>query len=84
MRETASERIVREVARDVALEATRRIRARLREVEAEPLAVRLYEAEWGANRRDWPKVAMPGREWVLYLLENLDRAEAEFEACRRF
>jgi hypothetical protein len=79
MRETASERIVREVA----FEAIRRIRACLREVEEEPLAARLFEAEWGANGRDWPRVATPGREWVSYLLEDLSRAQAEFEACRR-
>jgi hypothetical protein len=84
MRETASERLVREAAREVALEAMRRIRARLREAEAEPLAGRLYEAEWGANGREWPTAAMPAREWVSYLLEDLSRAEAEFDACRRF
>ena len=40
MRETASERLVREAARDVALEAMKRIRARLREAEAAPLTDR--------------------------------------------
>jgi hypothetical protein len=84
MRETYSERLVREAAREVALEAMRRIRARLREAEAEPLAGRLYEAEWGANGREWPTAAMPAREWVSYLREDLSRAEAEFDACRRF
>ena len=43
MRETASERLVRQAARDVALEAMRRISARLREAEANPQAVRFYE-----------------------------------------
>lgn len=52
MRETASERLVREVAREVVFEAMARIRARLREAEAEPLADRLYAAEWGAKGRD--------------------------------
>lgn len=84
MRETASERLVREAAREVALEAMRRIRARLREAETDPFASRLYEAEWGANGREWPTAAMPAREWVSYLLEDLSRAEAEFDACRRF
>ena len=83
MRETASERLVREAARDVALEAMKRIRARLCEAEAEPMAVRWYEAEWGANGREWPTAAMPAREWVSCLLEDLSRAEAEFDACRR-
>ena len=84
MRETASERLVREAARDVALAAMRRIRARLREVDADHFAARLYEAEWGAKGRDWPVVPMPAREWVSYLLEDLSRAEAEFDACRSF
>ena len=84
MRETASERLVREAARDVALEAMRRIRARLGEVQAEPLAARWYEAEWGAKGRDWPTAAMPAREWVSYLLEDFSRAEAEFDSCRGF
>ena len=84
MRETASERLVREAARDVALEAMRRIRARLREVQAEPLADRWYEAEWGTRGGDWPATAMPAREWVSYLLEDLSRTEAEFDGCRGF
>jgi hypothetical protein len=83
MRETASERLVRQAACDVALEAVRRIRARLREVEAELLAQRLYEAEWCAQGRGWPASAMSAREWVPYLLEDLSLAEAEFNACRR-
>ena len=84
MRETASERLVREVAREVAFEAIVRIRARLREAEAEPLADRLYEAEWGAKGRDWPTATMPAWEWVPFLLEDLSLAEAEFNACRRY
>jgi hypothetical protein len=84
MRETASERLVREAACEIALEAMARIRAHLREAQAEPLAYRLYEAEWGAKSRDWPTAAMPAREWVAYLLEDLSFAEAEFNACRRF
>jgi hypothetical protein len=82
MRETVSERLVREAAREVAWEAMRRIRARLREAEAEPLAVRRYEAEWGARGREWPTVAMPAGQWVPYLREDLSLAEAEFNACR--
>ena len=84
MNETANERLVRAVAREVALEAMARIRARLREVEAEPMADRLYEAEWGAKGRDWPTATMPAREWVPLLLEDLSMAKAEFDACRRF
>jgi hypothetical protein len=84
MRETASERLVREVAREVVFEAMARIRARLREAEAEPLADRLYAAEWGAKGRDWPTAAMPAWKWVSYLPEDLSLAEAEFNACRRF
>ena len=84
MNETANERLVRAVAREVAMEAMGRIRARLREAEAEPMADRLYEAEWGAKSRDWPTAAMPAREWVAYLLEDLSFAEAEFNACRRY
>lgn len=83
MQETASERLVREAARDVALEAMKRIRARLRETEAEPLAERLYDAEWGARGREWPTVAMPAYRWVPYLEEDLSLATSEFEACRR-
>ena len=84
MNETANERLVRAVAREVALEAMARIRARLREAEAEPMADRLYEAEWGAKGRDWPTAAMPAREWVPFLLEDLSMAKVEFDACRRF
>jgi len=83
MQETANERLVREAAREVALEAMGRIRARLREVEAKPLAERLYVAEWGARGREWPPAAMPAWKWVSYLQEDLSLAEAEFEACRR-
>ena len=81
MRETYSERLVREAARDVALTAMRRIRARLREAEADPLASRLYEAEWITETGAWPVVPMLAREWIPYLLEDLSRAEAEFESC---
>ena len=81
MRETASERLVRQAARDVALEAMRRIRARLREAEANPQAVRLYEAEWVTEGRSWPAEPMPARNWNPYLREDLRRAEAEFESC---
>ena len=81
MRETYSEQLVRQAARDVALEAMRRIRARLREVEADPFASRLYEAEWITETGAWPVVPMPAREWVRYLLKDLSRAEAEFESC---
>jgi hypothetical protein len=83
MRETASERLVREAAREVALDAMKRIRARLREAEAMPQAMRSYEAEWGARGREWPAAAMPAREWVPYLREDLSLAEAELDACRR-
>jgi hypothetical protein len=82
MRETASERLVREAAQEVALEAMKRIRTRLRETEAMPQAMRLYEAEWGARGREWPAAAMPARDWVPYLLEDLSLAESEFNACR--
>jgi hypothetical protein len=84
MRETANERLVREVAREVAQEAMRRIRTRLLEVEAEPMAGRLYEAEWGAMDRDWPTAAMPGRDWVPFLLEDLSRAKAALDGCRHY
>ena len=83
MRETANERLVREAARDIALEAQCRIRARLREVESEPLADRVYPAEWGARGRDWPAAPMPAWQWVSYLEEDLRLATGEFEACRR-
>jgi hypothetical protein len=81
MRETYSERLVREAARDVALAAMRRIRARLREVEADRLACRIYEAEWVTESEAWPVVPMPAWEWVPYLREDLNRAGAEFESC---
>ncbi len=45
----ASERLIREAARDVALDAMKRIRARLREAAAEPDALRWYEPEWSAD-----------------------------------
>ena len=83
MRETASERLVREAAREVALEAMKRIRARLREVEADPLAVRWYEAEWSTHSRAWPASEMPARDWVPLLQEDFGLAQREFEACRR-
>ena len=82
MRETASERLVREAARDVALEAMKRIRARLREAGAEPMSVRLYEAEWVTEDAAWPVVPMPAWEWVPHLRKDFSRAAAEFEACR--
>jgi len=75
--------MVRAAAREVALGAMARIRARLREAEAEPQAVRLYEAEWGTLDRPWPVTPLPAAEWVPYLLEDLSRAEAEFDSCRR-
>ncbi len=81
MRETYSERLVREAAREVALAAMRRIRARLREVEADPFSSCLYEAEWISEDGAWPVVPMPAREWVPFLLADLSRAEAEFESC---
>jgi hypothetical protein len=84
MRETYSERLVREAACDVVLAAMRRIRARLREVESDPFALRLYEAEWVTENGTWPVAQMPAQEWVSYLREDLSRAEAEFDACRRF
>jgi hypothetical protein len=82
MRETYSERLVREAARDVALEAMRRIRARLREVEAGPFASRLYEAEWVTENGTWPVAPMSAREWLPYLRDDLSLAAAEFNACR--
>lgn len=82
MKETANERLVRQIARELALEAMQRIRARLREVEAAPLAERLYEGEREANGQAWPTEAMPAKEWVPYLLADLELAEAEFERCR--
>src|SRR5579863_1412388 len=82
MRERANERMVRWIAREVALEAMGRIRARLREVEAAPGTERLYEAEWGANGTEWPAVPMPAEMWLPYLREDLNRAEAEFRSCR--
>ncbi len=81
MRETYNERLVRQAAREVALEAMGRIRGRLREVEADPFASRLYEAEWVAEAGVWPAVRMPAREWLPYLREDLKRAGAEFESC---
>jgi hypothetical protein len=81
MRETYSERLVREAAREVALAAMGRIRARLREVEADPLASRLYDAEWVTETGAWPVAPMPAREWLPYLREDLNRAGAEFESC---
>ena len=83
MQETASERIVREIAREIALDAMKRIRARLREVEADEFAMRNYEAEWDAVGRAWPTKPMSARKWVPYLLEDLSKAETEFERCRR-
>jgi hypothetical protein len=83
MQATANERLVRQIAREVALEAMARIRARLREVAADEFATRIYEAEWDADGRTWPTAAMPAREWVPYLLADLSQAEAEFERCRR-
>ncbi len=82
MQETANERLVRGIARDIALEAMKRIRARLREVEAAPVVERRYEAEWGANGKAWPTTSMMAELWVPYLLEDLAHAEAEFERCR--
>jgi hypothetical protein len=81
MRETYSERLVRGAAREVALAAMGRIRARLREVEADPFALRSYEAEWVTETGAWPVAPMPARDWVRYLREDLSRAGAEFESC---
>ena len=81
MKETYSERLVREAARDVALAAMRRIRARLREVESDPFALRLYEAEWVTENGTWPVAPMKAQEWLPYLREDLNRADAEFESC---
>ena len=64
MQETASERIVREIAREIALDAMKRIRARLREAKADEFATRIYEAEWDADGGAWPGVNA-AREWVL-------------------
>ncbi len=81
MRETYNERLVREAARDVALAAMRRIRGRLREVEADPFASRLYEAEWVTEAGAWPVSPIPARDWLPYLREDLNRAGTEFESC---
>jgi hypothetical protein len=70
MRETYNERLVREAALEVASEAVKRIRSRLREVEADEFALRLYEAEWDADGRAWPTKPMPAWEWEPYLLED--------------
>jgi hypothetical protein len=81
MNETANERLVRAVAREVALEAMGRIRARLRAAEADPFASRVYEAEWVTENGAWPVVPMPAQEWLPFLREDLNRAGAEFESC---
>jgi len=83
MHETANERMVREIAREIALEAVKRIRVRLREAQAAPLAERLYEAEWDVEGREWPTAPMPAERWVPHLLNDLESAQAEFERCRR-
>ena len=67
MQETANERLVREAARDVALEAMRRNRACLREVEAEPLTDRLYEAEWVTENGIWPVSPMPAEVGFVFV-----------------
>lgn len=84
MRETYHERLVREAAREVALAAMRRIRNRLREAESQPLVERLYEAEWVTEGGAWPVVPMAAREWLSFLLEDWQRAQAEFNACGRY
>jgi hypothetical protein len=82
MKETASERLVRQIARELALEALQRIRARLREVEAAPLARRLYETEWEGNGPAWPTTPRPAKAWVPYLMDDLELARAEVARCR--
>jgi hypothetical protein len=82
MQETANERLVRGIAREIALEAMKRIRARLREAEADPLVSRLYEAEWVTE--NWPASPMSARDWLPHLREDLNRATVEFEACRGY
>jgi hypothetical protein len=77
------ERLVREIARELALEAMQRIRARLREVEAAPLARRYYETERETTGTEWPRVPLPAEAWLPYLLDDLKHAEAGFRACRR-
>ena len=64
----------------LATAAMGRIRGRLREVEANPFASRLYEAEWVTEAGAWPVAPMRAREWVPYLREDLNRAGAEFES----
>ena len=84
MQETANERLVREAAREVALEAMGRVLARLRKAEAKPSANRWYGAEWVTGDVAWPAGPMPAWKWVPYLREDLRRAEAEFDSCRRY
>jgi len=82
MKETASERWVRQIARELALEALQRIRARLREVEAAPLARRFYETEWEGIGPAWPTTPRPAKAWVPYLVDDLELARAEVARCR--
>jgi len=79
MNETANERLVRAVAREVAWKRWSDSCAPA-EAAAQPMADRLFEAEWGAKDRDWPTAAMPAREWVPLLLEDMSKAKAEFDA----
>jgi len=81
MKDTANERLIRQIARELALEAMGRIRARLRAVEAAPAAERFYEAERESDGQEWPATALPGKEWVPYLLKDLELARSEFERC---
>lgn len=81
MKETASDRIVREAAREVAREALLRIRARLVEATAAPRVLRRYEAEWTGHSRAWPTRQLPAGEWVPYMEEDFCLAKAEFNAC---
>lgn len=82
MRETASERLVRPASRDIAMEAMRRIRARLREVGAAPEAEFEFEPEWEQEGRQWPQGTLSGREWVPHLVSDLEAAETAFARCR--
>jgi hypothetical protein len=44
----------------------------------------MYEAEWVTEDGTWPAGPMPAWKWVPYLREDLNRAEAEFDARRRY
>jgi hypothetical protein len=41
-------------------------------------------AEWVTGDVAWPAGPMPAWKWVPYLREDLRRAEAEFDSCRRY